>query len=98
MAILAGGAMRVINAKKKSATIADDCIGFLDLVWHGAHDRGTGRDREVYARVALAEDTPAGQFEFYFCSTRCLREFLDSWVDALEAKIAKQLPPKNSKK
>ena len=36
MAILAGGAMRIVDPKKKSATMADDCIGFLDLIW-GAH-------------------------------------------------------------
>lgn len=87
MAILAGGAMRVIDRKKKSATIADDCIGFLDVVWHGAHGGGNGSDREICARVPLADDTPAGQFEFYFCSTRCLREFLNACVDELETKV-----------
>ena len=99
MAILAGGAMRVVDAKKKAATMATDCIGFLDLVWHGAHDSGTGVPREVYARVPLAEDTPAGQFEFYFCSTRCLRAFLNAWVDQLDDKIQRAVrkprrPPK----
>ena len=97
MAILAGGAMRVVDPKKRSATIADDCIGFLDLVWHGAHDGGKGKNREICARVPLADDTPAGQFEFYFCSTRCLREFLNASVDALEEKIIRELP-RNSKK
>lgn len=87
MAILAGGAMRVVDPKKQSAEMATDCIGFLDLLWHGAHGPGTGEHREVYARVPLAEDTPAGQFEFYFCSTRCLRAFLNAWVDQLDDKI-----------
>ena len=88
MAILAGGAMRVVDRKKKSATIADDCIGFLDLVWHGAHDGGIGADREICARVQLADDTPRGQFEFYFCSTHCLRKFFNACVDRLEMKIS----------
>jgi hypothetical protein len=33
---LAGGALQVVDWKKKSATMADECIGFLDLVWHAA--------------------------------------------------------------
>ena len=90
MAILAGGAMRVVDAKAKSAEIAEDCIGFLDLVWHGGHDDGGGADREVDARLPVAEDTPGGQFEFYFCSTPCLRSFLNACVDELEAKIARK--------
>src|SRR3989442_6490741 len=72
MAILNGGSMEVVNAKTKSATMATGCIGFLDLVWHGSHDEATGADRETYVRVPLADWTPGGQFEFYFCSTRCL--------------------------
>jgi hypothetical protein len=56
MAILAGGAMQVVEAKKKSATIADDCIGFLDLIWHGAHDGGSGANREICARTPLFAD------------------------------------------
>lgn len=87
MAILAGGAMRVVDAKKKSATIADDCIGFLDLIWHGAHDGGSGANREICARIPLADETAGGQFEFYFCSTRCLRPFLNAYVDRLEMKM-----------
>lgn len=87
MAILAGGAMRVTDAKNKCAEMATDCIGFLDLAWHGAHDGGTGIARDIYARVPLADETPNGQFEFYFCSTRCLRAFLGAWVDRLDEKI-----------
>lgn len=30
-----------------------------------------------------------GQFEFYFCTTVCLRSFLNSTVDALEEKLKK---------
>ena len=27
-----------------------------------------------------------GQMEFYFCSTNCLRDFFNKWVDRLEIK------------
>jgi hypothetical protein len=33
---VAGGALQVVDWKKKSATMADECMGFLDLVWHAA--------------------------------------------------------------
>ena len=49
MAILAGGAMRIVDRKKRSATIADDCIGFLDLVWHGH----TTAAKETIAKFVL---------------------------------------------
>ncbi len=83
MAILMGGAMRVTDAKSKSAEMAQDCIGFLDLFWHGGHPSmgGTGIDIDVDAYLPVAEDTPSGQFEFYFCSTGCLREFLNGCVN-----------------
>lgn len=86
MAILSGGAMRVTDAATKSAEIAADCIGFLDLTWHSGHGETEGG---ADARVSLADETPNGQFEFYFCSTGCLRAFLNASVNALEAKIAK---------
>lgn len=79
-AVLDGGAMRVTNAKTGDAVMADDCAGFLDVVWHGGAN-------DVDAMVSLAEDTPKGQFEFYFCSTKCLRAFLNTCVDELEKRV-----------
>lgn len=61
---------------------------FLSLVWHGAHDVGIGEDRGIYASVDIAEEVEGGSFELHFCSTRCMREFLNSCVDALEESIA----------
>lgn len=60
MAILTGGAMRVIDPRSHSAGIADDCVGFLDLVWHGAHDGGSGIHPGVNVRVPIADDTQTG--------------------------------------
>jgi len=79
--ILMGGAMRVVDRKSKSAEIADDCIGFLDLCTHNEH----GND----VMVDIVDDTPSGQFEMYFCSTRCLRAFFDMCVNDLETKMTK---------
>ena len=34
-------------------------------------------------------DDNAGQFEMYFCSTLCLRAYLNKQVDLLESKMAR---------
>lgn len=69
--------MRVVSRCTLSAEIADDCIGFLSMVWH-ADDIG------VCSFMRVADWTPGGQFEFYFCSTKCLRAFFNACVDGLE--------------
>ena len=63
--------------------------GFLDVVWHGCHTRdgGVGPDPDIIANVPIATGDHTMQFDLYFCSTRCLRAFLNTWVDALEKKI-----------
>ena len=98
MAILSGGALRVIDPDPKtmtlkkmmSAEMAKDCVGFLDLIWHGAHNSDTGVRQQVFNTITLAEDTPNGQFEFYFCSTKCLRAFFNDCVDELEKRMKRK--------
>lgn len=86
MAILIGGAL-LMDRSNDSGRMSDDLDGFLTLTWHGAHEKGEGKDREIYASVDLAENTRGGQFEVYFCSTDCLRSYLNFCVDELEKKI-----------
>mgnify|MGYP001587107502 CR=1 FL=1 len=57
---------------------------FLTLAWHGAHDKGIGRLRGRYDILEIARDVRGGQFELFFCSTECLRKFLNNAVDELE--------------
>ena len=49
-----------------------------------AHDGGSGGDEDVFACVDIVEDVRGGQFSMYFCSTDCLRAFLNSCVDELD--------------
>ncbi len=83
-ALINGGAL--LRGQDGSATISDTLSGFLILRWHGAHleDGGTGPFPDSCAMVDVADDTPSGQFEFLFCSTSCLRAFLNHLVDRLE--------------
>lgn len=83
MAIFCGGS--TYSGRKRG--VPDELEGFASLIWHGAHDTGIGKDRDIYTVVDFARDTEGGQFEIYFCSTKCMRIFFTRWVDALEAKI-----------
>lgn len=88
MAILNAGAMRPVGGNRYE--MATDTEAFLILLWHGAHSGGKGVFPEVYASVDVAKDVVSGQFDLYFCSTACLRHFLNYCVDVLEAKILKE--------
>jgi hypothetical protein len=39
------------------------------------------------AEVEIVRDTEIGQFDLYFCSTSCLRHFLNACVDELGRKL-----------
>lgn len=60
--------------------------GFLSMVWHGAHEGGHGEWRNLSSMVRVADNCRGGQFEMYFCSTDCLRGFLNDCVDRLESR------------
>lgn len=85
-AILAGGAL-VVDREEGSGGPDENMDGFLHLSWHGAHNGGEGRDREICATVEIARDVRGGQFDLYFCSTGCLRAYLNFVIDELEKKI-----------
>jgi hypothetical protein len=86
MAILNAGAMRRLGNDRYE--MAADTQAFLTLIWHGAHSGGKGRLRDVFATLDIANEAPNGQFDLYFCSTNCLRAFLNYCVDILEQRIA----------
>ena len=64
-------------------------LGFLAFQWHGA-DRemgGSGEHSEIDVYHPLLEPARNGQYEIYFCSTRCLRACLNRCVDEFEWRI-----------
>jgi hypothetical protein len=87
MAILSGGAL-LMDRETDSGGMSDDMDGFLSLTWHGAHDGGQGEHKDIHTSVYVADYTRGGQYEVYFCSTKCLREYLNFCVDQLESRIA----------
>lgn len=79
-AIFMGGALRWTDKKNDCAEMIEDGAGFLTMMWHG------DENDPVFCStsVDIARHTDNGQFEFYFCSTSCLRAFLNVCVDELE--------------
>ena len=86
-AILSGSALKRVG--KDRFEIADDVSGFLEVGWHGAHSEegSEGPDADIGLSIAIAVNAPQGQFELYFCSTDCMRAFLNFCVDELEREV-----------
>lgn len=72
---LDGGALK---GNSKEAEMSSNLIGFLSITLHDHNYHGKG------GYLQIAECTRNGQFEFYFCSTQCLRKFLNYLVDRFE--------------
>src|SRR5258708_36414321 len=81
-AFLVGGALFMKDAA--TSVVHDKMKGFLALGVHGAHSEQL---QEPSAVVRLLEEAPIGQFQLYFCSTPCMRLFLNQSVDALAKKF-----------
>ena len=79
----------MLDRSKKSGGPSDRMEGFLEFGWHGAQNGGFGDGREIYTRVEIIGDVIGGQFDLYFCSTPCLRKFLNACVDELDKRIKK---------
>jgi hypothetical protein len=72
---LGGGALK---GNKRMAEMSSELVGFLSLTLHDHNYNGKG------GYLPIADNTKNGQFEFYFCSTQCLRKFLNHLVDRFE--------------
>jgi hypothetical protein len=88
-AILEAGVLESGSSRKTPSSA--DLKARLSLVFHGAHDDGVGEHRETFADVTIVDDVSAKVFALYFCSTRCLRGFLNFSVDELEREIRRQV-------
>ena len=71
---LNGGALR---GNEQDAEMDSGLVGFLTLDLHDHDKMNSGW-------LSIVESSPNGQFEFYFCSTKCLRKFFDKVVDTFE--------------
>jgi hypothetical protein len=88
MAIVNLGALLMTNREKGTGAMSDDLDGFLRFIWHGAHSGVDGTDAGISAHLDIVADVRGGQADLYFCSTACLRAFLNACVDEFESRIA----------
>jgi hypothetical protein len=86
--ILSGGSLSKDSNKSYSAP-TKELKGFLYLLWHGAHDSGEGDKRDTGIIYPLANEVEGGYFNIYFCSVKCLREYLNYSLDEFENKVKK---------
>jgi hypothetical protein len=91
MASLTSGALSLLDKKEDIWGPSEDMRGYLDLDWHGAHDGGEGENRDIFTTVSLVRDVKGGQASLHFCSTNCLRQFLNTCVDELKTKIEMEM-------
>jgi hypothetical protein len=79
-----------------AASEASDCAeGFLAIYLHPREGPPFGPDAVAGqaasetegAELEIVRDTHVGQFDLYFCSTDCLRRFLNECVDELERSL-----------
>lgn len=74
-----GGGACLMDRQTSCGGPDNNMDGFLYFACHD-HDDNSNRPRWV----EIARDVRGGQFDLYFCSTKCLREFLNYCVDELE--------------
>jgi hypothetical protein len=98
MASISAGALLLLDKREDYWGPSEDMNGYLYLNWHGAHDGGEGKYREMYLSFDIARDVKSGQFDLHFCSTKCLRSFLNECVDELEDKIDENIKANKKKK
>lgn len=72
---LNGGTLKR-DGNSTSIMIQDDILAFLTLCDHGVTKSGH--------HLEICDNEGFGQFEFYFCSIKCLRFFFNQLVDDFE--------------
>jgi len=80
-AYIHGGALLLEESSDgvEKANLTESLEGFLFFDWNGSNNAS--------ADFELALNVKKGQFSINFCSTTCLRKFLNSCVDKLEENI-----------
>lgn len=80
-AFINAGALLEIG--KGVAMPSDQIKAFFSIGYHGDHSNKS----DPSAMLEIVDEPASGQFEFYFCSTSCLRGFFNQCVDELENQL-----------
>jgi hypothetical protein len=75
--VLNGGALEKIN---QDVSISSDKMeGFLSVQYHPEKDNGNRG-----FNIDIVDQSKGGQFDIYFCSTSCMRQFFNEFIDEIE--------------
>lgn len=85
---LSGGA--ALKAPEGHSGPSDAMLGYLFLTWSSTFTEGDGSESAAGTLIPIADRVRGGQFRFSFCSTACLRSFLNGCVDELEKSVARE--------
>jgi len=76
-----------IRGSGRIASRLNKMEAFLCLAWPDAHNAGQHVPTRGRGMVEVARDVVGEQFDAYFCSTTCLRAFLNGCADTLERQL-----------
>jgi hypothetical protein len=93
-AFLMAGAL-LMDHKGKSGGPNKRMEAFFNIGWHDPDDGGRGPRHPERVNVSVLDDVPMGQADLQFCSTRCLRRFFSSIVDAVDNRRTKKVGSRN---
>jgi len=93
--VVNGGAMKRIS-RNFSEGVCEDLRGFLDIRFYGPTGKGLGKYKNKAADREIVRNSKGGQFDLNFCSTDCLRIFVNSIIDDMEKELNK--PKRKQKK
>lgn len=79
--VLSAGAS-LMDRDQDTGDSSEDLDGFLRMTMEGQ-----GADQGEGCSLDIIRDSHGGQGDLYFCSTQCLRSFLNRAVDELESKV-----------
>jgi hypothetical protein len=93
IASISCGAILYSSKKRDSGGPSDKMGGYLSISWHGAHsdEGGIGDSPDTFVDIPLRSEVVGGQMDINFCSTECLRAFLNNCVDELELRISEDI-------
>ena len=77
--VLNGGALEKIN--KNTSMSSGKMEGFLSVQYHSGDD-----SENCGFNFDIVDKSEGGQFDIYFCSTNCMRQFFNELIDKIEKK------------
>lgn len=85
--VLEGGALFINDSG--DSVLNESMKGFLCLLWHGCHNINNDSEIKANLNLEVIKNSKLGQFSLYFCSTKCLRVFLNNLIDDFEDQLSK---------